>query len=85
MRRLRLIGLGIVGGAVVAILVFFPALSMFLHLSPDCTPHQVDGQCGLATFMDTLYAGGVSGVVGVVTAFLVSKYLLTRPDCRQFR
>lgn len=75
MRRFRLIGLGIVGGIVAAAALFVPAFAMFLRLSPDCKPQQIDGQCGLASFVDALYAAGVSCVLGVVAAFLLSKYL----------
>ena len=85
MRRFRLIGLGIIGGIVATGVIFVPAFAMFLRLSPDCTPQQIDGQCGLASFMDALYAGGLSCALGAIAAFFLSKHLLSRPDRRRFR
>jgi len=46
---------GIVAGAV----LFVPVFAVFLRLSPDCTPQQIDGQCGFASFMDALYAAAL--------------------------
>ena len=69
---------GTAGGLVAAVLVFRPLFHAFLRSYPDCAPNQVDGQCGLASFMDALYAAGVAVFLWLVVGILLSRYLLRR-------
>ena len=78
MRRFWCIIVGVVSGLVVAIAIFKPFYSLFLQAYPDCVPGQIDGQCGLASFMDLLYAAGCSFVVWLIVGFLTSYDLLRR-------
>jgi hypothetical protein len=78
MRRLSLILAGILGGLVLAAMAIRPLYFLFLKEYPDCAPNQQDGQCGLASFMDLLYAVGVAGILWVLSAILLSLYLVRR-------
>ena len=69
---------GIAGGLVAAILAFRPLFYVFLRSYPDCALNQVDGQCGLASFLDALYAAGVAAFLWLVVGILLSRYLLRR-------
>jgi hypothetical protein len=69
---------GTAGGFVAAVLAFFPLFYAFLRSYPDCAPNQVDGQCGLASFMDALYAAGVAALLWLVLGIFLSLYLLRR-------
>lgn len=62
------IGIALIIGAA----SFYPWLRVWLLLIPDCAPHQQDGQCGLATFLDAAVAipsAIVTGVIAGVTFF----------------
>ena len=76
MQRIGLILAGVVGGAAVALVAFLPLFSFFLWRYPDCAPNQADGQCGLGTFMDILYAGATSAVLFLIVAIALSILLL---------
>ena len=76
-RFLLLLG-GIAGGLLVAIAAYFPLFHIFVRMYPDCAPNQIDGQCGLATFMDALYAVGVASLVWLVVAIVLSRHVLRR-------
>jgi len=78
MQKVWRIFAGIAGGLVAAILAFRPLFYVFLQSYPDCAPNQVDGQCGLASFMDALYAAGVAALLWLVVGILLSRYLLRR-------
>jgi hypothetical protein len=78
MRRFWLIFAGIVSGFVVAIAALRPLYYAFLQKYPDCAPNQQDGQCGLASFMDLLYAAGVAIVLWLVVAIFLSRHLMRR-------
>ena len=72
MRRLWCILTGVGSGLVVAIPVFKPLYFLFRQAYPDCAPGQIDGQCGLASFMDLLYAAGCAFVISMIVGFLTS-------------
>jgi hypothetical protein len=55
-----------------------PSLLCLLQNFPDCAPNQQDGQCGLASFMDLLYAAGFVTVLWIAVAIFLSRYLLKR-------
>jgi hypothetical protein len=78
MRRFWLIFAGIVSAFLAAIAALRPLYYIFLQNYPDCAANQKDGQCGLASFMDLLYAVGVAAVLWVVVAIVFSRYLLKR-------
>ena len=78
MQKVWRIFVGIAGGLVAAILAFRPLFYAFLRNYPDCAPNQVDGQCGLASFMDALYAAGVAALLWLVVGILLSWFLLRR-------
>jgi hypothetical protein len=55
-----------------ALLSYLPFRTFFRTLMPDCAPQQIDGQCGLATAFDDLFAviaaiilGSLIGVIGI--------------------
>jgi hypothetical protein len=78
MRKAPYIMAGIVGGALIGVPAFFPMFHYWKLVYPDCASNQVDGQCGLATFIAFLNAAGGAIVVWGIAAFLLSWYLLRR-------
>jgi ABC-type branched-subunit amino acid transport system permease subunit len=73
---------GVLGGAPVALAAFLGLDHIFKAAIPDCAPSQVDGQCGLATFLQLLYSFAGALVVWPVAAFLLSLFLLRRQSRR---
>ena len=71
LRRIRSVALILAFGLVCGAIMFIP-----FYLSGkagDCKPHDIDGQCGLSTFVGFLYgaiAGAASGIWGIVVAAL---------------
>jgi hypothetical protein len=78
MRKTLNIVMGIAGGALVAIVTFIVLDYFFKGVIPDCAPNQIDGQCGLATFLQEIYSGAGAIVVWPIVAFFLSRYLLRR-------
>lgn len=78
MRRFWLVLAGFGGGFVTAIAAYIPLFQMFLQMYPDCGPNSHDGQCGLASFLDAIYAASVAAVLWLIVAILLSRYLLQR-------
>jgi hypothetical protein len=50
-------------------LVFFVLLKPFF---PECSSHQVDGQCGLPTFLRELYSLGLVVISWPITSVLIA-------------
>jgi hypothetical protein len=76
MRKALCVFAGVLGGALVALGAFVVLMHFFQGVYPDCAPNQADGQCGLATFMDSLYAAGGALIVWPIVALLFSLCLL---------
>jgi hypothetical protein len=72
------IALGTGFGAVVAIFAFAILDQYFKATMPDCTPGQIDGQCGLATFLQVIYSLAGALLAWPIAAVLFSRYLLRR-------
>ncbi len=68
--KLFLIWLGTVAVSVLAFTVCF-----LMGRASDCRPGQIDGQCGLATFMG-MYVGAIVGmailVIGTITLVVIA-------------
>jgi hypothetical protein len=78
MRKALNIAAGIGGGTLVAIGVFFALDLLFKAAIPECAPNQIDGQCGLGTFLQLLYSAAGALVAWPIAASLLSWYLLRR-------
>jgi hypothetical protein len=54
----------------ISIASFFP---FFLEgVAADCRPNQIDGQCGLSTFLGVLYGGGTSILLLIVGGIVLT-------------
>jgi hypothetical protein len=72
------IALGTGCGAVVAIFAFAILDRYFKATMPDCAPGQIDGQCGLATFLQVIYSLAGALLAWPIAAVLFARYLLRR-------
>ncbi len=50
-------------GTIAAAIIFF-LIAVHLGKAGDCAPHEIDGQCGLSTFVGFLY--GVAGALVIL-------------------
>jgi hypothetical protein len=72
--------LGIAGGAIVAVIAFLILDQVFKATMPDCSPGQIDGQCGLATFLQEIYSLAGALAAWLLSSFLLSSFLLRRAN-----
>lgn len=68
----------ILTGLAIGVASFFLALKFFLIIVPDCAPNQIDGQCGLATFLDMIAAFSVSVGIWLVSSIFLAWYWLRK-------
>ena len=68
----------------IAVSVFAVMGGYYIGRSADCQPGQIDGQCGLSTFLWTLYgfAAGIVIFLGVTVYVIIAAYKLHRRTCR---
>ncbi|MGA2808471.1 MAG: hypothetical protein ABSE87_10075 [Terracidiphilus sp.] len=69
---------GVLGGTLPAAATFVVLNHIFKTTIPECAPNQIDGQCGLATFLQLLYSFAGALAVWPVAAFFLSLILLRR-------
>src|SRR5579885_1476360 len=69
--RRPLVALSAIGAALfVAALSFVCLLPVFMHHYPDCRPGNVDGQCGLGTFIAVVYALAISLAIWIFASLV---------------
>lgn len=63
-------------GVVVAALTYYPWFHLWMAVQPDCSPGQHDGQCGLTTFINAIFAIPCAGVTGILAAIWIYKLVM---------
>ena len=78
LNRALLVWSAICAAFLASVLSFCCLVLIFRFLMQDCAPGQIDGQCGLATFVALIFALFGALAVWVVASIAISIWLLRR-------
>jgi hypothetical protein len=76
--KLLIVVISITAGFLVSVIAFFLIFQLLKIKIPDCSPHQADGQCGLTTFLNVLYAFASSAILWLLSSTLITWLWLRR-------
>jgi hypothetical protein len=66
------------GGALAGFASFFVLNAYCKRTMPGCAPGQIDGQCGLATFMQVIYSAFGALIAWLIATSVITWYLWYR-------
>ena len=75
-----IITISICAGLLVAIASFLLAFGVLRAVVPDCAPGTIDGQCGLASFVDMIVAFLFSVGIWPASSALIAWYWLRKKE-----